>query len=231
MSDKNNKSGIRFSSKIVIASVSAVLFYTLFIFFLELLNVKYGTNIQVPVDLTAAWYTFWTVELVCLASIRKTKIKNKYEYDDPDREKGMSEILEGLRRIGESTEVVTPSTQQAPVEVSVGQTPNTQNQQEVTPNPVAFNIPTTVVPTAYPSSTTDPTYNPKTVPDTTTVETPVVTTPTTTADENDFVPTTGIYVPKTASTTNEELDGSLPRIDDAEGYNDEFPNDKYITGG
>ena len=231
MGEKNSKSGIRFSSKIVIASVSAVLFYTIFIFFLELLNIKNGTNIQVPVDLTAAWYTFWTVELVCLASIRKTKIKNKYEYDDPDREKGMSEILEGLRRIGEGTEVVTPTNSQVPVEVFVGQTPTAQDQQEVTPNPVASNIPTTVVPTTHPASTTDSTSIPTTVPETKTVETPVVTIPTTTLDENDFVYTTGICVPEKTPTTNDELDSSLPKIDDSVGYNDAFPNDKYITGG
>ena len=93
----DKKPKIRFSSKIVIASVSAVLFYTIFIFFLELLNVKYGTNIQVPVDLTAAWYTFWTVELVCLASIRKTKIKNKYEYDDVDRQMSSIDLANKLR--------------------------------------------------------------------------------------------------------------------------------------
>lgn len=87
----------RFSSKIVVASVSAVIFYTCFIFFLELLNVKYGTNIQVPVDLTAAWYAFWTVELVCLASIRKTKIRNKYEYDDVDRQMSSIDLANKLR--------------------------------------------------------------------------------------------------------------------------------------
>ena len=91
------KPRLRFSSKIVVASVSAVLFYTCFIFFLELLNIKYGTNIQVPVDLTAAWYAFWTVELVCLASIRKTKIKNKYEYDDVDREMSSIDLATKLQ--------------------------------------------------------------------------------------------------------------------------------------
>lgn len=105
-----NKPKLRFSSKIVVASVSAVLFYTCFIFFLELLNIKYGTNIQVPVDLTAAWYAFWTVELVCLASIRKTKIKNKYEYDDVDRQMSSIDLANKLQafREGKSSSTSSP---------------------------------------------------------------------------------------------------------------------------
>ena len=165
MSDTKPK--VRFSSKIVVASVSAVLFYTLFIFFLELLNVKYGTNIQIPSELTAAWYTFWTVELVCLASIRKSKIKNKYEYDDPDREKGMSEIINELRQIKEGTAVATPSVSTVPEEVVVNNSP--------------------VVITPIEQESTAP--------------------------------------------VNEDLNNSLPTIDDEEGYNNAFPNDKYITGG
>lgn len=98
----------RFSSKIVVASVSAVIFYTCFIFFLELLNVKYGTNIQIPSELTAAWYAFWTVELVCLASIRKTKIKNKYEYDDPDRQMSSIDLAERYRAYKEAVKSGVP---------------------------------------------------------------------------------------------------------------------------
>lgn len=73
---------VRFSSKIVIASVAAVVAYTVAIFCLEWANMEHLTNIQVPSDLTVSWYAFWTVEIVMLASIRKTKIKNKYERDD-----------------------------------------------------------------------------------------------------------------------------------------------------
>lgn len=231
MSD-HKKSKVRFSSKIVVASVSAVLFYTIFIFCLELLNIKYGTNIQVPVDLTAAWYAFWTVELVCLASIRKTKIKNKYEYDDPDREKSMSEILEGLRRIGEGTEVVTPSTNQVPAEIFVGQNP-TQSQQMPTSNQTVVGTPTAVVSTAYTTTSVDPMQISTNAPETITQSVPVQTVSSTsvTGDEADFVPMTEYYSPKIASTTNDELDSSLPKIDDSVGYNNAFPNDKYITGG
>lgn len=210
---KDKKSRVRFSSKIVIASVSAVLFYTIFIFFLELLNIKYGTNIQVPVDLTAAWYTFWTVELVCLASIRKAKIKNKYEYDDPDREKGMSEILEGLRRIGEGTEVVTPSTRQAPVEVYVN--PN-QGQSSA-------NVPTTVVPTRNPSDNVDPTEIPTVETTMMYQDTPVKTVPPEPVTDDE--PVSDYHF-----DTNEDLDSSLPKIS-GKHYNDSYADDDQTIGG
>ena len=200
MSEK--KPRFRFSSKIVVASVSAVLFYTIFIFFLELLNVKYGTNIQIPSELTAAWYAFWTVELVCLASIRKTKIKNKYEYDDPDRKLGSLEYLNKLKEVPTGTQVVTPSVSQVPAEVEVftGNQPTVtmQDQQEISTASVS-DVP----------STGD----------------------TSTSLSSNFTPMTEYYNPKIVASTNEELDNSLPRIDDVQGYNNAFPNDKYITGG
>lgn len=75
------KKGLRFSSKVVIASVVAVVLYTLGIFLLEWANIRHLTNVQVPNELTISWYAFWTVELVSLASIEKSKIKNKYHSD------------------------------------------------------------------------------------------------------------------------------------------------------
>ena len=78
------KRKLRFSSKIVLASVTAVVVYTVAVFMLEWANLEHLTNIQIPSEMTVSWYSFWTVELVMLASIRKTKIKNKYERDDDD---------------------------------------------------------------------------------------------------------------------------------------------------
>ena len=72
---------LKFSSKVVIASVAAVVLYTIAIFCLEWANIEHLTNIQVPNELTVSWYAFWTVEIVMLASIEKSKIKNKYERD------------------------------------------------------------------------------------------------------------------------------------------------------
>lgn len=81
--------GLRFSSKVVIASVAAVVLYTVAIFCLEWANVENLTNVQVPNELTVSWYAFWTVEIVMLASIKKSKIKNKYEYERGDDDQGI----------------------------------------------------------------------------------------------------------------------------------------------
>lgn len=74
---------IPFATKIVVASVTAVVVYTIAMFMLAWGNVEHLTNIYIPSELTVSWYTFWTVELVALSSIKKSKIKNKYHRDDP----------------------------------------------------------------------------------------------------------------------------------------------------
>lgn len=81
---KHGKPKMQFSSKIVIASVLAVVIYTLSMIWLVLVNIANGSNIWPPPELTALWFTFWTVELVMLASIKKDKIKNKYERNDDE---------------------------------------------------------------------------------------------------------------------------------------------------
>ena len=73
-----------FSTKVVIVSVAAVVVYTIAVFMLEWANIEHLTNVYVPSELTVSWYSFWTVELVMLASIKKSKIKNKYERDDTE---------------------------------------------------------------------------------------------------------------------------------------------------
>lgn len=78
---EHNKEDSHFSNKIVIASVCAIVLFTACIFFLELLNIVSMTNVQIPTELIVSWYAFWTVEIVMLASIKKSKIKNKYEQE------------------------------------------------------------------------------------------------------------------------------------------------------
>ncbi len=75
---------MRFASKIVIASVMAVVLFTIAIFVLEFANIEHLTNVQLPSELIVSWYGFWTIELVSLASIEKSKIKNKYHKDDDE---------------------------------------------------------------------------------------------------------------------------------------------------
>lgn len=81
-----HKRKMQFSSKIVVASVTAITAYTMVMVWLVLVNVANGSDIWPPPELTALWFAFWTVELVMLASIKKDKIKNKYERDDDDTE-------------------------------------------------------------------------------------------------------------------------------------------------
>lgn len=75
---------MQFSSKIVIAAVTAVVTYTTLMVWLALVNIANESDIWPPAELTALWFAFWTIELVMLASIKKDKIKNKYERDDED---------------------------------------------------------------------------------------------------------------------------------------------------
>ena len=76
---ENEKKDSHFSTKLVIASVTAILLFTVAIFYLEFANVENMTNVQIPTELIVSWFAFWTVELVALSSITKSKIKNKYE--------------------------------------------------------------------------------------------------------------------------------------------------------
>lgn len=73
-----------FTNKIVVSSVVAVTVYTATMVALVIYNIDNHANVWPPAELTALWFAFWTVEIVMLASIRKTKIKNKYERDDSD---------------------------------------------------------------------------------------------------------------------------------------------------
>lgn len=74
----------RFSSKIVVASATAIILFTIAIFYLEWMNVQNMTDVQVPSELIISWYSFWTVELVSLATIKVAKVKNKYEASEED---------------------------------------------------------------------------------------------------------------------------------------------------
>lgn len=73
---------VRFSTKMVVASTTAVTAYTAAMVCLVLVNIANGSDVWPPPELTGLWFAFWTVEIVMLASIRKDKIKNKYERDD-----------------------------------------------------------------------------------------------------------------------------------------------------
>lgn len=79
--DTTSKESKHFSNKIVIASVAAIVLFTGAIFFIELMNIVEHTSVQPPTELIVSWFAFWTVEIVMLASIKKSKIKNKYHVE------------------------------------------------------------------------------------------------------------------------------------------------------
>lgn len=79
---KKDRDKTRFTTKMVIASVSATTIFTIACFWLAVYNIDHLANVQIPAELTTLFFAFWTVEIVSLASLDKTKIKNKYEKDD-----------------------------------------------------------------------------------------------------------------------------------------------------
>lgn len=103
-----HKPKIQFSSKLVIASVTAVTIYTGIMIWLALINIANGTNIWPPAELTALWYAFWTVEIVSLTTIKVSKVRNKYEREEtvttettmqPDSEGNMVEVTKTIKEV------------------------------------------------------------------------------------------------------------------------------------
>lgn len=72
---KHGNTDGRFSKALVISCVIAVTGY-LALYSVFKFNNPLGTW---DTAITAGWFAFWGGELVALASIRKTKIRNKYE--------------------------------------------------------------------------------------------------------------------------------------------------------
>lgn len=67
----------KFSTKVVVACVVANVVFTAAVLYICLTV----PTAKVPDALIVGWYAFWGAELVSLASIRKSKIKNKYEVE------------------------------------------------------------------------------------------------------------------------------------------------------
>lgn len=87
---KAERDKTRFTTKMVVASVTATTLFTIACFWLAVYNIDHYANVQIPTELTALFFTFWTVEIVSLASLDKTKIKNKYEKDDSQNNIGIN---------------------------------------------------------------------------------------------------------------------------------------------
>lgn len=76
------KKSMRFSTKIVVSAVVATTLFTIGCFWLAIYNIDHFSNVSLPAELTALFFAFWTIEIVMLASLDKTKIKNKYEKEE-----------------------------------------------------------------------------------------------------------------------------------------------------
>lgn len=74
----------RFSKVIVMSAVVAVTLYVIILLQFAYLNIQSHTNVFPPVEVTTGYFAFWTVEIVMLATLRKSKIKNKHEKDEKE---------------------------------------------------------------------------------------------------------------------------------------------------
>lgn len=68
------KKKAQFADYIVFLSIFAVTAFTVAAFILQ-----FRGMMEISTTLTTAWFTFWTVEIIALASIRNVKIKKEYD--------------------------------------------------------------------------------------------------------------------------------------------------------
>ena len=72
----------RFSKAIVVSAVVMITIYAAIICQFAYLNIQNHTSVFPPVEFTTGYFTFWTVEIVMLATIKKHNVKNKHEKED-----------------------------------------------------------------------------------------------------------------------------------------------------
>lgn len=68
------KKKAQFADYIVFLSIFAVTAFTVAAFILQ-----FRGMMEISTTLTIAWFAFWTVEIIALASIRNVKIKKEYD--------------------------------------------------------------------------------------------------------------------------------------------------------
>lgn len=68
------KKKAHFADYIVFLSIFAVTAFTVAAFILQ-----FRGMMEISTTLTTAWFAFWTVEIIALASIRNVKIKKEYD--------------------------------------------------------------------------------------------------------------------------------------------------------
>lgn len=75
------------SNKVLFASVTAIILFTIACMFIQ-----YKTSIEVSSTLITLWFSFWTVEIVSLTSIKVTKVIKDYKSDSPDDDENAGEV-------------------------------------------------------------------------------------------------------------------------------------------
>lgn len=72
--NKFKQSKIKTSNKVLIAAIIAIILFTV-----VCLYIQYHTGTEVSSTLITLWFSFWTVEIVSLASIKVSKVFKNYE--------------------------------------------------------------------------------------------------------------------------------------------------------
>ena len=75
-SSKTKQKQMRVSTIYLIASIVAVVLYTMVV-----LIIQACTGTEVSTTLTERWYTFWTIEITALTGIKVTKVIKDYKSD------------------------------------------------------------------------------------------------------------------------------------------------------
>lgn len=88
-------SKMKTSNKILIVAIIAILSFTAIC-----LYIQYYTNMEVSSTLITLWYSFWTIEVVSLAGIKVSKVKNNYNATNIENVEDTEYIEESDRTAG-----------------------------------------------------------------------------------------------------------------------------------
>lgn len=84
-----NKAKRQVSNIVLIVICVMIILYTAAAFILQ-----YFTNLEVSSTMTTCWFSFWGAELVALATIKCTKVKNNADYGQVDCSDGAADYYE-----------------------------------------------------------------------------------------------------------------------------------------
>ncbi len=79
--ERKRKKKRSFADYIVFVSIFMVASFTIAAFILQFCGMM-----EISSTLTTCWFAFWTVEIISLAAIRTSKVKNKYDEQKKEEE-------------------------------------------------------------------------------------------------------------------------------------------------